>query len=272
MLRYQWRFNGTDLPGQTNASLAISDIRLADGGVYTVVVTDDIGPVTSAPALIVVHEPPVILVPPQAPPPHTVLQGSGLNLSVVATGAPPIVYRWLRDADTLAGQTNASLHVAGLQFSDSGPYTVVLTNQYGAATSAPPALIAVLADDDRDGMADPWEIQFNFATNNPADAEVDEDVDGLSNGQEYLAGTDPTNSLSYLQLSVTATGAGVRLAFDAVSNRTYTIQRSQGLTHAAWTNLAQLSSRPTNWSASIEDPTPATSRYYRVIIPVPVGP
>lgn len=46
-------------------------------------------------------------------------------------------------------------------------------------------------DSDSDGMPDAWESTHGFQSNNPADAALDADDDGLSNLEEFLAGTDP---------------------------------------------------------------------------------
>jgi hypothetical protein len=40
-LRYQWKKNGVNLPGQTNASLTLANVQAADAGSYTVVVAND---------------------------------------------------------------------------------------------------------------------------------------------------------------------------------------------------------------------------------------
>lgn len=53
---YQWYFNETTLlPGATNASLTLTNVQLTDAGVYSVVVTNVIGAVTSALASLVVY-------------------------------------------------------------------------------------------------------------------------------------------------------------------------------------------------------------------------
>src|SRR6185503_11746637 len=49
-LRYQWRLNGVNLAGATNATLAIPGAQLTNGGTYTVVVFNDRGSVVSQPA------------------------------------------------------------------------------------------------------------------------------------------------------------------------------------------------------------------------------
>src|SRR4030095_6234823 len=42
-LKYQWRLNGVDIPGATNASFFISSAQLTNGGSYTVLVFNDKG-------------------------------------------------------------------------------------------------------------------------------------------------------------------------------------------------------------------------------------
>jgi hypothetical protein len=49
---WQWQKDGSDLAGRTNASLVLSNVTPADAGTYTVVVMNDCGAVTSAPALL----------------------------------------------------------------------------------------------------------------------------------------------------------------------------------------------------------------------------
>jgi len=51
---YKWRFNGTDIPGATNASYPIASADPTNAGSYTVVVSNSINSVTSAPAVLTV--------------------------------------------------------------------------------------------------------------------------------------------------------------------------------------------------------------------------
>ncbi len=56
-LRYQWRFNGTDLPGATGGNYAIAVVQLADAGSYSVVVSNAFGWVASSNAVLSVIPP-----------------------------------------------------------------------------------------------------------------------------------------------------------------------------------------------------------------------
>jgi len=54
-LIYQWLFNGTNLFGQTNASLALFNVQLTNGGNYSVFITNLYGSVTSSIAVLTVN-------------------------------------------------------------------------------------------------------------------------------------------------------------------------------------------------------------------------
>jgi hypothetical protein len=53
-LSYQWQYDGTNIPGQTVAMLALTNIDGSQAGNYTVVITNVGGAVTSAPAALIV--------------------------------------------------------------------------------------------------------------------------------------------------------------------------------------------------------------------------
>jgi len=66
----------------------------------------------------------------------SVALGGTTNLAVGATGAPTLVYQWQFNNTNLAGATNSAVVLGNVQASNAGPYRVVLTNSYGAVTSA----------------------------------------------------------------------------------------------------------------------------------------
>ena len=49
-------------------------------------------------------------------------------------------------------------------------------------------------DADNDGIPDEWEVTYGLNPDDPSDADLDLDGDGLSNSEEFLALTDPTTT------------------------------------------------------------------------------
>jgi hypothetical protein len=229
-VRYQWRRNGQVIPSADQATFSIPSARPSDSGTYDVVVTDAIGPAVSDPAVLIVSVPPVITAQPDD---TVVLVGQTLRLLGGADGTAPIGFRWRRASSTVNGQTNLLMVITNAQTGHAGAYTLIITNFAGSVTSRV-ATVTVLADVDRDGMADVWETAHGFDPSVPGDALADADGDGVSNRDEYLAGTDPRDASSFLRfLSVrpvsTDTGAGIAMSFMAASNHTYAILNAGGV-------------------------------------------
>src|SRR5262249_7521938 len=76
----------------------------------------------------------------QAPQGKTVFVGDSVALSVAASGTPPLGYAWRLDGTNLPNGTNASLVFGSATASQSGSYSVVVTNVAGSVTSAPALL------------------------------------------------------------------------------------------------------------------------------------
>ena len=76
-----------------------------------------------------------------------------------------------------------------------------------------------------------WLQQYGLPTDGSVDY-VDSDGDGLNNWQEWIAGTNPTNALSVLELLSpvsTNTPAGLVVTWESVSGITYFLQSSTNL-------------------------------------------
>ncbi|MDA1273734.1 MAG: immunoglobulin domain-containing protein [Verrucomicrobia bacterium] len=123
-LSYQWRFNGLDLAGATEASLAIANVRAQDVGDYTVVVSNGAGSVESAPGRLSVSVPLSVVEQPQN---QTVTAGSSAAFTVRAAGAGPFGYQWKKEGVEIAGATGQTFIVASAQANDAGTYTVVVS-------------------------------------------------------------------------------------------------------------------------------------------------
>src|SRR5439155_18173324 len=59
-LRYQWRFNSTNIPDATRSLLIVTNVQLADAGAYSVQVTNGFGSTASSDATLSIDHPPVV--------------------------------------------------------------------------------------------------------------------------------------------------------------------------------------------------------------------
>jgi alpha-tubulin suppressor-like RCC1 family protein len=131
-LSYQWRYNGTDLVGSTNSSLVLSNVFPAQSGTYSVLVSNVYGSVQSATAVLGVA-PLEVDVEPQG---LTVLGGTNVELDAAASGIGPFLYQWQFDGTNISRATNAALILTNLAPSNSGMYSVVVSNSYGSVVSS----------------------------------------------------------------------------------------------------------------------------------------
>lgn len=88
------------------------------------------------PATIAIYPPntaPVITREPQA---ASVLSGGTATFAVEAFGSLPLACQWRRSGTNLAGRTSMTLSLPGVTAAQAGDYQAVLTNAFGAVTSA----------------------------------------------------------------------------------------------------------------------------------------
>jgi sugar lactone lactonase YvrE len=128
-LAYQWRFNGTNINRATSSTLVLTNVQLTDAGVYSVVVTNAFGSVTSSNALLSVNAIPIALC-------TNVVLSAGTNC--------------LADASVNNGSYDPDGDSVTLTQSPPGPYpigtnlvTLTVTDPLGAFRSCS-ALVTVL--------------------------------------------------------------------------------------------------------------------------------
>ena len=66
---------------------------------------------------------------------QSVFIGANVTLTVVASGSQIPTYQWKKDTVDIPGATGAGYHIASVQPSDTGSYTVAVTNPAGTVTS-----------------------------------------------------------------------------------------------------------------------------------------
>ncbi|MBI4323642.1 MAG: immunoglobulin domain-containing protein, partial [Chloroflexi bacterium] len=82
--------------------------------------------------------PPTISLQPQG---QTVEAGQSVTFTAVATGYPLPTYQWRKNGMDMPGATRFSLTLTNVQASDTGDYTVIVSNTAGTVTSQVAALI-----------------------------------------------------------------------------------------------------------------------------------
>lgn len=139
-----------------------------------------------------VGNPPEIPVPPQA---ITRFEGEYAQpLFVTAFGTLPLFYQWRKDGADLPGQTSATLPLNQISNSAAGLYTVVVSNAFGMATSAPAAVVVQPVTAITDGLAGYWNFDEGAGTllvdysGNGNDGALMNYTNDLSRGEGRISG------------------------------------------------------------------------------------
>ena len=135
-MAYQWKFNGTPIPNATPGSYTTGSNLTLNSGPYAVTVSNSFGSITSVPATLTFSS-----CNPCGPTNETVAFGSIAVFSVVATGTSPLSYQWQFNGAPIPGATSSNLVLNSVQATNSGNYTVSVSNIAGSVTSAPPAIL-----------------------------------------------------------------------------------------------------------------------------------
>lgn len=155
VLGYQWYRNGQALPGATNATLSLAQLKPENVGSYTVKVVNRSSAATSSPVALSGNRPsPIILSQPQS---REVVSGATASFSVLAqpgaTGGT-LAYQWRRQGFPIAGATGATLVLSNVRRFDASYYDVIVSDGLTSVRSGnarlsvdPSALPNVLAID-----------------------------------------------------------------------------------------------------------------------------
>jgi len=173
-----------------------------------------------------------------------------------SSGAPKV--------DLRTGELSGSVYSANCGWiSLSNAFAVVQTDTIPGGT-----------DSNVNGLPDAWERTF-FGTLG-VNPDADPDGDGMSNREEYLAGTNPTNSLSRLEIiaSVFASGGtNGSLTWSSVPARSYFIEKALDLSSPVWTDsgLGEIFPTGSTTTRAFTD-TNLPVRFYRVQAVRPLAP
>ena len=130
---------------------------------------------------------------------------------------------------------------------------------------------AARTDSDLDGMRDDWELAYGLDPEDAGDAAGQGDADGVANGDEYVADTDPTNAASYFSIEGISGGPPDLVFFDSSSNRAYSLEWGAGLVTGAWAVVPGQANISGNGGGLVMSNSAAidAGAFYRVRVAVP---
>jgi hypothetical protein len=209
---YQWKLNGTNIPGAASSILILNNVSSTNSGYYTVVATNSLGSITSEEADLVINSSsspsssstkPTISSQPVG---QTVTSGINVTFTVAASGSPSPTYQWKFNSANISGATHASLTINSVTSANAGNYTVSVTNSAGSVTSQ----TAVLSVNSSSSSAGPT------ITNQPASQTVNS---GSNVTFSVTASGSPTPTYQWRLNSVNINGAtNASLILDSVTS------------------------------------------------------
>lgn len=120
-------------------------------------------------------------------------------------------------------------------------------------------------DSNSNGIPDVWELSNGLQLDFPAGH--DHDNDGLPDTDEYIAGTNPTNSTEYFSITnVFFTGTNLIFSWNSVTGRLYSIFSSTNLIIHGWSNIPGETNIPGTGSSMVYTNTSPQDKpgFYRV--------
>jgi hypothetical protein len=97
--------------------------------------------------------------------------------------------------------------------------------------------------------------------------DADADKDGMSNEAEFSAGTNPNDRNSFLKLEIKKDEAGATICFQAVSNKSYSLQSTSNLTLGNWRREQDFPAAPSDSAISAPLHSANESEFFRLITP-----
>jgi len=131
-LTYQWKFNGVNILGATNATYSIANCVSNNVGLYRVGISNSFGGVLSDEVGLTLVYTPVILNLPQD---ATITLGSSATFNISARGGQPLSYQWLFNSNAIPGAVGTNYTVANATTNNSGSYQVVVSNAFSTVVS-----------------------------------------------------------------------------------------------------------------------------------------
>lgn len=153
----------------------------------------------------------------------------GFSINVISGSS--VGYQWRFNGIDIPGANTDSLYLPSISFASEGSYSVVITNFSGSVTSNP-AFFGI--DNSGNGLPDNWELAHFGNANQTSSGDFD--GDGVSNRDEFLNGTDPTQPPA---LSISLVDDHVRIVIPSQIGVSYQLRQSPTLAPEAWQDVEQ---------------------------------
>lgn len=170
--------------------------------------------------------------------------------------------------DNWASAWQAS-HAVNVDWYDCGAAHSLPLNANQKAYAAWALWCAIAADMDREGIPDEWEDRyggthlFGAGTNNF-------DGDRMTDWEEYIADTVPTNPASQFEILGVSVTNCCTLTFSSSASRVYSLKSCEDLHAGAWAPVGSLTNRPgTGGPMSLTDTNRVPVRSYRLSVGLP---
>ena len=262
-LRYQWRKAGMAIFGATNFTHTIASAKLTDAGVYSVVVMNLAGSVTSSNAALTVWLPPVLTI--QATN-RTATNGTTTVFRAAVSGMAPFSYQWFKDGVALTNGGNISgsfsnvLTITNVQTSNAGAYALTVRNPGAAVTSSNAVLKVVSAkpsssgDDEQEEEHDSNIVQSHSLPNAIISAKAIASIPPVLQ-------ISASNSSSVSSKISSPQSSGFVLTCTGTPGANYILQATDDL--ANWFNVST-NTADASGHCQMSDNTKSSSRFYRL--------
>ena len=207
-LSYQWYFDDTvngnnSLPFGTNATLTLT-FQTTNAGNYTVVVTNGVGAITSAVAVLSISGTGTIA---SAIANQTNCLGSSAIFTTTATGSGTLTYTWRKGASVLQGPDgNNSYNIPSLVAGDAGQYSVTVVGDCNTVSNsfifvvAPAPIITAQPQNQITPMGNGATFSVTALTTNAGAAPLS--YQWMTNGVDVTGATGSSFSISNLPIAL----------------------------------------------------------------------
>ncbi|HWV99332.1 MAG TPA: choice-of-anchor tandem repeat GloVer-containing protein [Candidatus Acidoferrum sp.] len=207
LLFYQWQFDngitkasladGPGVAGAATPTLTLSNVSPASAGLYSVIVSNAAGVVSSSNAtLTLLPSAPVLISQPAG---QSVLPGQSVTFGAHALGTGPLAYRWLRngsalnDGANLAGSGTPNLILSNASAADAGSYSVAVSNAFDQVTST--GAVLTVAGVTAPGISLETLYSFSGTADGAAPNGLLQAADGLFYATAQAAGSNSAGTL-----------------------------------------------------------------------------